>query len=65
MTDTEDQPTLTKASHAQFVRTWTDEHLILHLTHCAEVWFKDADILALEELVRRFKDNAQLRRTFP
>lgn len=47
--------TLSKQSHAEFVRTWTDQHLILHLTHKAEIWFNDADILALEEFVRRFK----------
>lgn len=57
MTD-EPQPQgtrLNKQSHAIFIRTWTDEHLILHLTHKVGIWFKDEDILAFEELVRRYR----------
>lgn len=38
----------------------TDEALIEHLRRIASIWFKNADLLALEELIRRY--NRRLRR---
>jgi hypothetical protein len=33
----------------------SDEELIEHLRRAASIWFKNADLLLLEELIRRYR----------
>ena len=37
------------------VQKLTDNELMNHLKHLAALWFKNSDILLLEELFRRFR----------
>jgi hypothetical protein len=39
-------------------RELTDAELIEQLRRCASVWFKNFDLLMLEELIRRFERRA-------
>jgi hypothetical protein len=54
--DAEGLPTMTNA------RNLTDEEIIDALRRAAATWWRDADIVLLEELVRRFR---RLRGTHP
>jgi len=60
MTEPNDTPTIpatsSKQSYARLLTTIDDAHLILHLRHVVEIWFKDDNILAFEELIRRYKN---------
>jgi hypothetical protein len=40
----------------------TDAELIEHLRRSASIWFKNHDLLALEELIRRFYGVKNVRR---
>lgn len=46
-------------------RSLTDAELVVRLRRAAGTWFKDSDLLLLEELIRRFSrenpDNPALR----
>jgi hypothetical protein len=35
-------------------RTFSDAELITHLRRAASTWFRNADLLALEEMIRRY-----------
>jgi len=54
-----------KQSYARLLTTIDDAHLILHLRHVVEIWFKDNDILAFEELIRRYNASCAAQPTTP
>ena len=46
-------------------RDLTDAELVNALRRCAGIWFKNSDLLLLEELIRRFEARAPKPRNSP